>query len=109
VPGGELAKERDVTAADLSQRIGVERRDEVRIGQGAAVGGAHGQHHVVKRLQFAAAVSKRMAGDDLLDQGRAGTRHADDKHWCRRRIAAAGLRRDQVAGKCRRDAVEQRE
>jgi hypothetical protein len=50
-----------------------------------------------------------MAGDDLLDQRRTRTRHAEHEDRHRRLIAAAGFRRDQLAREHRFNAVEQGE
>jgi len=41
-------------------------------------------------VQLARAFDARMAGEDLLDEGRTGTRQADDEDWVRRRVAPAG-------------------
>src|SRR6516164_10685011 len=51
---------------------------------------------LVPEIQLAACTDFRMAGDDLLDERCAGTRHADDQNWCRIGIAKCGQTRDQL-------------
>src|SRR5258706_8475288 len=61
-------------------------------GNGASVPAwCHAAPRSFQKIQLAAGADLGMAGDDLLDEGRAGPRHADDQH--RRGIAAAQLRR----------------
>ena len=99
----------DIVSAELPEPRGVDRAGEFRIRQHRAVRSAHREDDVVQGLQFARAVRQRMAGDDLLDQCRSRTRHADHEDRHLRRVAAAGFFRDQFAAERRFDAVEQGE
>ena len=108
VPGSAVPQRGEVASADSEQRIAVERRHEIRKSNRRTVGPAHVEHGIVEGMQLAGAMHRRMAGDDLLHQGGAGTRHADHEDRHCGGVTAARFGRDQCRCEHGFDAVEQR-